>query len=63
MQVDPMPAPPITPNNNWPHMVLPVDKDKRGELLLKQNRGDKEHDRPIREILVRAISRWEDITG
>ena len=47
MQVDPMPAPALTPNNNWPHMVLPVDKDKRGELLLKQNRGDKEHDRPV----------------
>jgi hypothetical protein len=63
MQVDPMPAPPLTPNNNWSHMVLPFDKDKRGELLLKQNRVDKEHDRPVREILAWTIPRWEDIAG
>ena len=63
MQVNPVPAPALTPNNNWPHLVLPFDKDKIGELLLKQNRGDKEHDRPVREILVRTIPRWEDRTG
>ncbi len=54
MQVNPRTCSCYNSKNNWAHMVRPFDNDKIGDLLLKQNLGDKEHDKPVREIIIRA---------